>query len=267
MSDPSEASSSPVAGRPDGRPDGRALGEMRPVRFLRGFTDTPHGSVLVETGRTRVLCTVSVDEEVPRWMRGRGGGWLTAEYAMLPGSTSPRKQRESVRGKRDGRSVEIGRLIGRSLRAVVDLNALGERTVTVDCDVLVADGGTRTASISGAWVALADACDRLVADGLLERSPLRTQLAAVSVGVVNGAVCLDLPYVEDAAAEVDMNVVIAGGDGSEPELVEVQGTAEKGTFPRSVLDLLLDAAFDGAEQMFALQRAARAGALPGGGGA
>ncbi len=237
------------------RSDGRANDELRTVRFVRAFTDSAHGSVLVETGRTRVLCTVSVEEAVPRWMRGRGTGWLTAEYAMLPGSTEPRKARESTRGKRDGRGVEIGRLIGRALRAVVDMQALGERTIWVDCDVLVADGGTRTAAISGAWVALADACDKLVAEGLLVSTPVRTQLAAVSVGVIEGEPRLDLPYEEDAAADVDMNVVIDGSG----DIVEIQGAAEGVPFPRSRLDELVDLAYHGAGEMFRLQRTAREG--------
>ncbi len=242
------------------RSDGRANDELRPLRLVRGFTDVPAGSVLVEAGRTRVLCTVSVQDEVPRWRRGGGLGWLTAEYAMLPGSTAPRKERDSTRGKPDGRGVEIGRLIGRALRAVVDMEALGERTLAVDCDVLVADGGTRTAAITGAWVALADACDQLVGTGAVARSPLRTQVAAVSVGIVGGEPRLDLPYVEDSVAEVDMNVV-ATSDGG---LVEVQGSAERGTFPRALHDRLLDLALGGCARVFELQRAARAEPLPGG---
>ncbi len=234
------------------RPDGRANDELRPVRFTRGFTDAPAGSVLVEFGRTRVLCTASVEESVPPWRRGRGVGWVTGEYAMLPGSTSPRKARESSKGKKDGRGVEISRLIGRALRAVVWTDVLGERTIWVDCDVLVADGGTRTAAISGAYVALADASAKLLAEGKVEESILRAQLAAVSVGIIDGEPRLDLPYVEDAAADVDMNVVVTG-DGN---LVEVQGSAEGKAFSRAQHDALIDLAYVGAEKIFALQRAA-----------
>ncbi len=240
------------------RPDGRDNDQLRPLRITRGFTDVPAGSVLVEAGRTRVLCTVSIEKTVPRWRRGRGLGWLTAEYSMLPGSTSPRKERESTRGKRDGRSVEIGRLIGRALRTIVYFDTLGENTFHVDCDVLVADGGTRTAAITGAYVALADASAKLLRDEIIEESPLRSQVAAISVGVVDGEVRLDLPYVEDAAAEVDMNVVLTG----EGEFVEVQGSAEKGTFTRAQHDALLDVAFKGCDEIFAIQRAALALPLP-----
>ena len=236
------------------RPDGRQNDELRPLRLTRGFTDVPAGSVLVEAGRTRVLCTVSIDEFVPAWRRGRGLGWLTAEYSMLPGSTAPRKERDSKRSRPDGRGVEIGRLIGRALRAVVHLDTLGERTLHVDCDVLVADGGTRTAAITGAYVALEDASRRLLRQELVEESILRTQLAAVSVGIIDGEARLDLPYVEDAAAEVDMNVVLTG----DRELVEVQGSAEGRTFSRAQHDALLDLAFSGCEQIFALQQAALA---------
>lgn len=232
------------------RPDGRRPDELRPFRFTRGFTDVAPGSVLVEAGRTRVLCTASVDERVPDWMRGRGGGWVTAEYAMLPSSTSPRKRRESAGSRPDGRGMEISRLIGRSLRAVVNLGGLGERTVYVDCEVLVADGGTRTAAISGGWVALADACRWLVAQQRLKSSPLSTEVAAVSVGMVDGEPVLDLPYEEDARAEVDMNVVVTG----EGRLVEVQGAAEGRTFSRADLDALLDLAFAGAARIRDLQR-------------
>jgi len=237
-----------------GRHDGRPPHEPRPLRITRGFTDVAAGSVLIETGRTRVLATASVEEGVPPWRRGAGLGWLTAEYAMLPSSTSPRKPRDAARGRPDGRSVEIQRLIGRALRAVVDLGRLGERTVYVDCDVLVADGGTRTAAVTGAYVALADACARLTAEGRVAASPLVTEVAAVSVGLVGGVPVLDLDYAEDASAEVDMNVVLTG-DG---RLVEVQGTAERGTFSREQHDRLLELAFAGGRRVVEAQRAALA---------
>ena len=237
------------------RPDGRRPDELRAIRFHRGFTDVAEGSVLVEFGATRVLCTASVTEGVPAWMAGRGKGWLTAEYAMLPSSTSPRKERDSGRGKVDGRSVEIQRLIGRALRSVVDLRALGERTLAIDCDVLQADGGTRTASITGAYVALSDAVEKLRARGLFAAgaSPVTAEIAAVSVGIVEGEVRLDLPYAEDSRAEVDFNVVATGrGD-----IVEVQGTAERGAFTRAQHDALLDLALRGCAHLVELQRAAR----------
>ena len=236
------------------RPDGRAADQLRPVSFQRGFTDQTPGSVLVSFGRTKVLCTVSVSEEVPRWMRGRGRGWVTAEYAMLPGSSQERVDREAKRGKQKGRTLEIERLIGRALRAVTDLEALGELELTVDCDVLQADGGTRTASITGAWVALHDAFSALAATGRLAASALTDHCAAVSVGIVDGECRLDLPYVEDAAAEVDMNVVMTG----EGRLVEVQGTAEGVPFERRQLDELVDLAAAGIADLVELQRAALA---------
>lgn len=224
------------------------------MRFVRRFTDVAEGSVLVEFGRTRVLCTASITEGVPGWRKGSGRGWLTAEYAMLPSSTSPRKERDSARGKADGRSIEIQRLIGRALRSVVDLQALGERTLAIDCDVLQADGGTRTASITGAWVAVADAVAALRARGALTASPLVGEVAAVSVGVIDGEVRLDLPYAEDSRAEVDMNVVATGrGD-----LIEVQGTAERGSFSRAQHDAMLDIALAGCARLVELQRAALA---------
>ncbi|MCE9636715.1 MAG: ribonuclease PH [Planctomycetes bacterium] len=239
------------------RPDGRANDQLRPVRFLRGFTDVAEGSVLVEFGRTRVLCTASVTEGVPAWMAGRGKGWLTAEYSMLPSSTSPRKERDSGRGKVDGRSVEIQRLIGRALRAVVDLKALGERTLAIDCDVLQADGGTRTASITGAYVALADAVAKLRERGLLTVNPITSEIAAVSVGLLTGdggepEVRLDLPYAEDSRAAVDFNVVATGRG----EIVEVQGTAERGSFTRAQHDALVDLALAGCARLVELQRVA-----------
>jgi len=240
------------------RPDGRRADELRPVRFLRRFTDVAAGSVLVEFGRTRVLCTASVAPGVPAWLAGKGRGWLTAEYAMLPSSTSPRKERDGARGKTDGRSVEIQRLVGRSLRAVVDLTALGEHTVVVDCDVLQADGGTRTAAITGAYVALADAMSTLRASGALAAEPLRTEVAAVSVGLFDGEVRLDLPYAEDSRADVDCNVVATGRG----EIVEVQGTAERGAFTRAQHDALVDLALRGCARLVELQRAALAAPLP-----
>jgi ribonuclease PH len=209
------------------RPDGRAANELRPLTFQRDFTEMAAGSVLVSFGNTRVLCTASVDENVPRWMKGTGKGWVTAEYSMLPGSSPERVDREAAKGKQSGRTVEIQRLIGRSLRAACDMKLLGERQVVVDCDVLQADGGTRTASICGGFIALHDALTRVQQNGLITAHPLHSQCAAISVGIHNGQPILDLPYVEDSSAEVDMNVVmlqpVAGG---EPSFVEVQGTAE-----------------------------------------
>ncbi len=232
------------------RPDGRQPDALRPVSFERDYTDAALGSTLVRFGRTTVLCTASVDEDVPRWMRGRGKGWVTAEYSMLPGASSERIRREVKDGKPSGRTQEIQRLIGRSLRAVCDMQALGERSVTIDCDVLQADGGTRTASICGAWISLHDACTRLVASGAIAANPLTTTCAAISVGIVDGAPLLDLPYVEDSRAEVDMNVVMAGD-----RLVEVQGTAEGEPFDRAGLDALLDLAEKGIGELSDLQRA------------
>ena len=226
------------------RPDGRQPDALRPVSFERDYTDAALGSTLVRFGRTTVLCTASVDEDVPRWMRGRGKGWVTAEYSMLPGASSERIRREVKDGKPSGRTQEIQRLIGRSLRAVCDMKALGERSVTVDCDVLQADGGTRTASICGAWVALHDACTRLRGTGAITTDPLTTTCAAISVGIVGGTPLLDLPYVEDSTAEVDMNVVMAGD-----RLVEVQGTAEGEPFDRAALNALLDLAEKGIAEL------------------
>jgi ribonuclease PH len=233
------------------RTDGRADDELRPIRFTRGFQAHPAGSVLVEFGGTKVLCAATAVEGVPRWRKGSGLGWLTAEYSMLPSSTHERSERESVRGRIGGRTHEISRLIGRALRACIDLKALGENTIAVDCDVLQADGGTRTAAITGAYVALADAITWLRAAGALaDPQPLSCQVAAVSVGVVGGRVRLDLPYEEDSRAEVDMNVV--GTDAG--LLVEVQGTAEGATFPRSTLDAMLDVALGGIDTLARLQR-------------
>jgi ribonuclease PH len=233
------------------RADGRALDELRPVAFERDFTVFALGSVLVSMGRTKVLCTASVEDRVPPWMRGSGRGWVTAEYSMLPGSTSERAAREAARGKQSGRTQEIQRLIGRSLRAVCDLVLLGEVQVTVDCDVLQADGGTRTASICGAYVALHDAFTRMVQAGRLLRHPLTDAVAAVSVGIVEGVPMLDLPYAEDSRAEVDMNVVMTGSG----RFVEVQGTAEGMPFSRGELDELLELAEAGIRRLLALQDA------------
>jgi ribonuclease PH len=238
------------------RGDGRRADELRPLAFEVDFTDQPLGSVLCTMGRTRVLCTVCEEPDVPRWMRGSGEGWLTAEYSMLPGATNTRSEREASRGKLSGRTMEIQRLIGRSLRAVVDRKALGERTLYVDCDVLQADGGTRTASISGAYVALALAVGRLERRGALAGGVLRDHLAAVSVGVVDGEVLLDLPYLEDSRAEVDMNVVGLGSG----RMIEVQGTGEGGSFDRRELEALLDLAWKGIDAIVLRQREALEGA-------
>lgn len=238
------------------RSDGRRADELRPLEFEVDFTEQPLGSVLCTMGRTRVLCTVCEEASVPRWMKGSGKGWLTAEYSMLPGATNTRSDRESTRGKVSGRTMEIQRLIGRSLRAVVDLDNLGERTLWVDCDVLQADGGTRTASISGAFVAVALGLARLDRQGAFKAPVLRDQVAGISVGVVDGTPVLDLPYVEDSTADVDMNV-IATGSG---RFVEVQGTGEEATFDRGELDRLLDLALGGIHTIADRQRAALEGA-------
>ncbi|KZS83820.1 ribonuclease PH [Mycobacterium persicum] len=242
------------------REDGRLDDELRPVVITRGFTENPAGSVLIEFGRTKVLCTASVTEGVPRWRKGSGVGWLTAEYAMLPSATHTRSDRESVKGRVGGRTQEISRLVGRSLRAGIDLAALGENTIAVDCDVLQADGGTRTAAITGAYVALADAVTYLAAAGKLsDPRPLSCAIAAISVGVVDGRIRVDLPYEEDSRAEVDMNVV-ATDTGT---LVEIQGTGEGATFPRSTLDKLLDMALGACDKLFTAQREALALPYPG----
>jgi ribonuclease PH len=233
------------------RTDGRTLDQLRPVSFERDFTVFAPGSVLVSMGRTRVLCTASVEERVPPWMRGRGEGWVTAEYSMLPGSTSERASREAAKGKQSGRTQEIQRLIGRSLRAVCDMVALGEVQVTVDCDVLQADGGTRTASICGAYVALHDAFTRMQAQGTVRTHPLGDAVAAVSVGIVDGVPMLDLPYEEDSRAEVDMNVVMTGSG----RFIEVQGTAEGQPFSRGELDELLALAEGGIARLVTEQAA------------
>ena len=236
------------------RPDGRQPAELRPIAFERDFTEMADGSCLVTFGRTRVLCTASIDEDVPRWMRGKGKGWVTAEYSMLPGSSPERVDREAAKGKQSGRTVEIQRLIGRSLRAACDMARLGERQVVVDCDVLQADGGTRTASICGGYLALHDALTRVVARGGITAHPLHSYCAAISVGIVGGTPMLDLPYVEDSQAEVDMNVVMLRPvDGGEARFVEVQGTAEGMAFTRGELDQLLGLAERGLSEIVDLQ--------------
>lgn len=225
---------------------------MRSVRITRNFTTNPAGSVLVEFGNTRVMCTASVELGVPRFKRDSGEGWLTAEYAMLPSATHDRMPRESMRGKVKGRTHEISRLVGRSLRAAVDLEELGENTIQLDCDVLQADGGTRTASITGAYVALADAIAHLKAEGVVPGEPLLDPIAAVSVGIIDGEICLDLPYEEDSRAEVDLNVVMQeSGD-----FVEIQGTGEHGLFGREQLNGMLDVAQKGCSELIAAQKAA-----------
>ncbi|MEI2809446.1 MAG: ribonuclease PH [Nocardioides sp.] len=239
------------------RADGRADDQLRPISITRGWLDHAAGSVLIEFGGTRVLCAASATEGVPRWRKGSGLGWVTAEYAMLPASTNTRSDRESVRGKIGGRTHEISRLIGRSLRAVIDYKALGENTIVLDCDVLQADGGTRTASITGAYVALADAVSHLKSIGAVTGDPLTGSVAAVSVGIIDGIPRLDLPYEEDVRAETDMNVVMTG-DG---RFVEVQGTAEGAAFERSELDALLSLAEGGCAELTRLQHEALAKAV------
>ncbi len=239
---------------PSTRADGRLPDQLRDVRITRNWLDHAEGSVLVEFGATRVLIAASVTEGVPRWRRGSGLGWVTAEYAMLPRATHSRSERESVRGRIGGRTHEISRLVGRSLRAVIDYKALGENTIVLDCDVLQADGGTRTASITGAYVALADAVSWLRARGSLAGEPLIGSVAAISVGVIDGEVRLDLPYEEDSRAEVDLNVVATGAG----ELIEVQGTAEGKPFSRDVLNKLLDLGLAGCTELTRLQQEALA---------
>jgi ribonuclease PH len=233
--------------------DGRANDEMRPISFERDYTEMAAGSVLVTFGKTRVLCTASIDENVPRWMKNSGKGWVTAEYSMLPGASPERIEREAAKGKQSGRTVEIQRLIGRSLRAACDMKLLGERQVVVDCDVLQADGGTRTASICGGYLALHDALARLVQGKSINVQPLHSFCAAISVGMVDGVPVLDLPYFEDSTAEVDMNVVMLGKAGGEPLFVEVQGTAEGAAFSRAELDSMLALATSGVTEIMALQ--------------
>lgn len=232
------------------RKDGRDPDALRPVVFTRDYTEFAAGSVLVEFGRTRVLCTASVEERVPPWLRGSGKGWVTGEYSMLPGSSPERVGREAAKGKQSGRTQEIQRLIGRSLRAVIDLALLAEVQITVDCDVLQADGGTRTASITGGYLALHDACSRLVSAGTINAHPVTEPCAAISVGMVGAMGCLDLDYSEDSTAEVDMNVVMTGSG----RFIEVQGTAEGLPFTRLELDHLLGLAEGGITQLFDLQR-------------
>jgi len=238
------------------RADGRATDQLRPVKITRGWLDEAEGSVLVEFGRTRVLCVASFTEGVPRWRKGSGEGWVTAEYAMLPRATNERSQRESVKGKIGGRTHEISRLIGRSLRAVVDMSALGENSIVLDCDVLQADGGTRTAAITGAYVALADAIAWGRRHGHVKggKQVLSDSVAAVSVGIIDGTPMLDLPYVEDVRAETDMNVVVTGGG----KFIEVQGTAEHAPFDRAELDALLDLAVGGTAELTKIQQEALA---------
>jgi len=235
------------------RPSLRRPDQMRTLRFTRGFTRHAEGSVLAEFGDTRVLCTASIEERVPPFLKGKGSGWITAEYGMLPRSTGERTPREAAKGKQGGRTLEIQRLIGRSLRQAVDLKALGERTLTLDCDVIQADGGTRTAAISGAWVALRDALQKLMDGGKLEPDPLTAQIAAVSVGVYQGVPVLDLDYAEDCTAHTDMNVVMDG----EGRFVEVQGTAEGARFSRAEMNALLDLAEAGIRDILIAQRDAR----------
>ena len=234
------------------RSGARAANQLRPVRITRGFTVHAEGSVLIEFGQTRVLCTASVEERVPPHKRGSGEGWVTAEYGMLPRATHTRGEREAARGKQSGRTQEIQRLIGRSMRAVFDLEALGERTIHLDCDVLQADGGTRTAAITGAFVAAQDAVDSLLAAGTLTATPITSHVAAISVGIVDGTPLLDLEYTEDAACDTDMNVVMTGAG----HFVEVQGTAEGAAFSRAEMNALLDLAEQGIGELIALQQQA-----------
>ncbi|GAB4347599.1 MAG: ribonuclease PH [Gammaproteobacteria bacterium] len=237
------------------RPSGRAPDELRPVKITRHYTKHAEGSVLVEFGDTRVLCTASVEERVPGFLRGKGRGWVTAEYGMLPRSTGERMAREAARGRQGGRTMEIQRLIGRSLRAVVDLEALGERTITLDCDVLQADGGTRTASITGAFVALSDAVDYLRDQRLIDKEPLHGGVASVSVGIYRGVPVLDLDYAEDSEAETDMNVVMNDAGA----YIEVQGTAEGHAFRRDELEAMLELAEAGISRLIEAQRSALTG--------
>ncbi len=232
------------------RSGARAANQLRPVRITRGYTIHAEGSVLIEFGATKVLCTASVEEKVPPHKRGSGEGWVTAEYGMLPRATHTRSDREAARGKQSGRTQEIQRLIGRSMRAVFDLKALGERTIHLDCDVLQADGGTRTAAITGAFVAAQDAVNQLMAQGKLKQSPIRDHVAAISVGIVQGTPLLDLEYVEDSACDTDMNVVMTGAG----HFVEVQGTAEGAAFSRIEMDALLELAEKGISDLVALQK-------------
>ena len=234
------------------RPSQRQATELRTIRITRNFTCHAEGSVLIEMGNTRVLCTASVEESVPPFLRGKGQGWVTAEYGMLPRSTHTRTSREAAKGKQTGRTQEIQRLIGRSLRAVIDLKALGERQITLDCDVLQADGGTRCASITGAWIALHDACAKLVAEGKLAANPLRDHVAALSVGIYQGEPVTDLDYPEDSDCDTDMNVIMTGSGG----LVEIQGTAEGEPFTRAQMNTLVDMAEAGIRELVTKQKQA-----------
>ena len=232
--------------------DGREYNEIRPVKITRGYTEIPEGSVLIEIGKTKVLCTASVEERVPPFQKGTGNGWVTAEYSMLPRATMIRNQRESTKGKLSGRTMEIQRLIGRALRSIVDMTKLGERTIWIDCDVLQADGGTRTASITGAYVALVDAVSYMLANNLITENPLLDSIAAVSVGKVNGQIVVDLAYEEDSQAEVDMNICMTGSG----KFVEIQGTAEGTPFDRSELDAFLALGEEGIRKLLEYQRLA-----------
>ena len=236
------------------RPSQRQPDQLRTVRITRNFTRHAEGSVLIEMGDTRVLCTASVEENLPPFLRGKGQGWVTAEYGMLPRATHTRSAREAAKGKQTGRTQEIQRLIGRSLRAVTDLKALGERQITLDCDVLQADGGTRCASITGAWIALYEACEKLVQAGKLPANPVRDHVAAISVGIFNGSPVLDLDYPEDSNCDTDMNVIMTGKGG----IVEVQGTAEGEPFSREQMNVLMDLAEMGIRQLVAAQESALA---------
>ena len=236
------------------RPSQRQPSELRTIRITRNFTRHAEGSVLIEMGDTQVLCTASVEESLPSFLRGRGQGWVTAEYGMLPRSTHTRSAREAAKGKQTGRTQEIQRLIGRSLRAVTDLKALGERQITLDCDVLQADGGTRCASITGAWIALYEACDKLVQAGKLPANPVKDHVAAISVGIFEGSPVLDLDYPEDSNCDTDMNVIMTGQGG----IVEVQGTAEGEPFTREQMNVLMDLATMGIRQLVAAQESALA---------
>lgn len=236
------------------RPSGRALDQLREVKITRNFTKHAEGSVLVEFGDTKVICTASVETRVPGFLRGQGQGWVTAEYGMLPRSTGSRMMREAAKGKQAGRTVEISRLIGRSLRAAIDLEALGENSITIDCDVIQADGGTRTASITGACVALVDAINHMIENGQLKKNPMKYMIGAVSVGVYNGEAVLDLDYAEDSNAETDLNVIMADNGG----FIEIQGTAEGEPFQPNELNAMLDLAKKGIAELTQIQQAALA---------
>lgn len=236
------------------RPSERAANQLRPINITRNYTRHAEGSVLIESGDTRVICNASVDNSVPGFLRGKGSGWVTAEYGMLPRSTGSRMRREANAGKQGGRTLEIQRLIGRALRACIDTKQLGERTITVDCDVIQADGGTRTASITGAWIALADALQTLIDKGELKSNPIHHQVAAISVGIYQGEAVLDLDYAEDSCAETDMNVVMNDEGG----FIEVQGTAEGVAFSGTELNLMLELAKEGINRIFTLQKESRA---------